>query len=388
MADVDKKNPYASVFIAPWNEQPQEPAPAVGPVVAPTADQATAETPITTTAPSATDNSVLAPKVQNAPALPEFDVNASALELNKALTEYITNNPRKTKEELEKEERRERIAAGIRALGGMATAFSNLAYTGQGAPSQTLAKFDDGEARIDKWRARNDKLWNDYLGAQKLREQLMRQRIADARYEREWQNRLEQQDIANRFRAGTLQNQRDKLAYDKDKDEKDRELKERGLQNTAEYHAATVANARYANQLRAQDIAAKQNGGYYNYPDGRGRGSGNGKTFPLLDGAGGRYDLPDGTFNNDDVVSDLAKTLGIEAEKFGKGKPRSTLLQEIAAKVKADPGARQKLHDWGKMYGFELKNAQPEYDPSKYKRGGGKASGGGVSTQKKPTDYK
>lgn len=200
MEDEKNKNPYSIALEDPLQVARTEDANGV---------------PTTGVTPAATANP-LVPKVQNAPALPEFDVNASALELNKALTEYITNLPVKTKEELERDERRERIAAGIRALGGMATAFSNLAYTGQGAPSQTLAKIDDGEARIDKWRARNDKLWNDYLGAQRLREQLMRQRIADARYEREWQNRLEQQGIANENAAKGLKLRQDELEFKKE----------------------------------------------------------------------------------------------------------------------------------------------------------------------------
>lgn len=322
-----------------------------------------------------TDTDPLAPKEPKAPAMPVFDANASALELNNQITEFLANNPSKTKEEMEREERRERISAGIRAFGNLASAFSNLAFTAQGAPSQTLPKLDDGEARIDKWRARNDKLWADYLNGAKLREQLMRQQIADTRYEREWQNRLEQQDVANKNAAMSLRLREDALRRGLANDAWNHEFRENAQGAMDAYHRATANNAAYANYLRAQDIEAKQNGGYYT------RGGGRNEYVRINDGEGGYYNLPKSDMN-DQTVADLAAFLGLPTTTgFGPGekpKTRSQLMSEIGSAMQKDPKMRNKMREWADMNGYEAEGSQrqPTYDPSKHKRGGSKPAAG------------
>ena len=68
-----------------------------------------------------------------------------------------------TAEERDKRTRAAHAVAGVGALGNVLSAFSNLAFAGQAAPSQTIPSAPDAFGMVGKERDRWDKVQKDYL---------------------------------------------------------------------------------------------------------------------------------------------------------------------------------------------------------------------------------
>lgn len=145
-----------------------------------------------------------------------------------------------SKEEEEKRKRAASAISGIKALGNVANAFSNLIFTGKGAPSQTLPqqKDPDLQAYSDRLKAKRDAFANGRLRAAQMDEarnadlwnrEFRKQQAKDAN-EREraklaWEQKKHDDDLANK--------DADRKSREKMADDKNRVTQEEGAKNRA-----------------------------------------------------------------------------------------------------------------------------------------------------------
>ena len=228
-------------------------------------------------------------KIPDGPSLvtPE-QLNKDNYHWNQDLLNYLETPL--TEEQRARRTRAAHAVAGVGALGNMLNAFSNLAFAGNAAPSQTLPKAPDAGAAVAKERERWDKVAKDYANARMqgrqmdLREWQMAQQAENERVK--GLNEAEKTRYqANVQRYGLeYQQARDAIKDEQDKKRFDLEVEKFGFQKE---------NARADRALRARSIAIQEaanrreqekhndimkNGGDYNYRSaGRGYNSGAGK---------------------------------------------------------------------------------------------------------------
>lgn len=186
------------------------------------------------------------------------------------LSDYVNSLKKPiTPEEEARRERAARAVQGVAGLGNVMTAFSNLAFTGKGAPSQTLPtqQADAMGKEITSWQ---DKLASErekYAAAQlgaKTQQWKMEQE------ERRYADQLEQQGIENTIKLGNLEISRAKLAHDMDYAKQMLNLRVKELMQNGEN--AKNAHIRAMKELGIQEqrlglakdeLKARQDGSYY-----------------------------------------------------------------------------------------------------------------------------
>ena len=174
-----------------------------------------------------------------------------------------------TPEEEARRERAARAVQGVAGLGNVMTAFSNLAFTGKGAPSQTLPtqQADAMGKGITSWQdklaSEREKYAAAMLGA-KTQQWKMEQE------ERRYADALEQQGIENTIKLGNLEISRAKLAHDMDYakqmlDLRIKELMQNG-DNAKNAHTRAMKELGIQEQrlgLAKDELKARQDGSYY-----------------------------------------------------------------------------------------------------------------------------
>lgn len=186
------------------------------------------------------------------------------------LSDYVHSlkKPITPKEEARRE-RAARAVQGVAGLGNVMTAFSNLAFTGKGAPSQTLPtqQTDAMGKGITSWQdklaSEREKYAAAMLGA-KTQQWKMEQE------ERRYADALEQQGIENELKLGNLEVSRAKLAHDMDYakqmlDLRVKELMQNG-ENAKNAHTRAMKELGIQEQrlgLAKDELKARQDGSYY-----------------------------------------------------------------------------------------------------------------------------
>lgn len=192
-----------------------------------------------------------------------------------------------TPEEEARRERAARAVQGVAGLGNLMSAFANLTFTGNGAPSQTLptqsvdAMSDKMTSWKDKLKAEREKYQAAELGA-KVEQWKM------AQDERRYADSLKQQGIENELKLGSLEISRAKLAHDMDYakqmlDLRAKELIQNGTKADRAWEQALAELGLKREQLKLsrEELAARKDGSYYS-----GGGSGSSKWTPVSTHAG------------------------------------------------------------------------------------------------------
>lgn len=186
------------------------------------------------------------------------------------LSDYVNSLKKPiTPEEEARRERAARAVQGVAGLGNVMTAFSNLAFTGKGAPSQTLPtqQADAMGKEITSWQDKlateREKYAAAMLGA-KTQQWKMEQE------ERRYADQLKQQGIENTIKLGNLEMSRAKLAHDMDYakqmlDLRVKELMQNG-ENAKNAHIRAMKELGIQEQrlgLAKDELKARQDGSYY-----------------------------------------------------------------------------------------------------------------------------
>lgn len=186
------------------------------------------------------------------------------------LSDYVNSLKKPiTPEEEARRERAARAVQGVAGLGNVITAFSNLAYTGKGAPSQTLPtqQADAIGKEVTSWQdklaSEREKYAAAMLGA-KTQQWKMEQE------ERRYADQLKQQGIENTIKLGNLEMSRAKLAHDMDYakqmlDLRVKELMQNGIKADRAWQQAKKELNLKEKQLglSEKELEARINGTYY-----------------------------------------------------------------------------------------------------------------------------
>lgn len=218
------------------------------------------------------------------------------------LSDYVNNYLKKpiTPEEEARRERAARAVQGVAGLGNVITAFSNLAFTGKGAPSQTLptqqadAMGKEVTSWQDKLASEREKYAAAMLGA-KTQKWKMEQE------ERKYADQLKQQGIENTIKLGNLEISRAKLAHDMDYAKQMLDLRAKELIQNGEKADQAFAQAmkeldlrKDQLQLSRDELTARQDGSYYS----KSGSTGKAPTYLDVNGTTMRY--------NEDALTDAA----------------------------------------------------------------------------------
>ena len=217
------------------------------------------------------------------------------------LSDYVNSLKKPiTPEEEARRERAARAVQGVAGLGNVMTAFSNLAFTGKGAPSQTLPtqQADAMGKEITSWQ---DKLATErekYAAAQlgaKTQQWKMEQE------ERRYADQLKQQGIENTIKLGNLEMSRAKLAHDMDYAKQMLDLRVKELIQNGKKADQAFAQAmkeldfrKDQLQLSRDELTARQDGSYYS----KSGSTGKAPTYLDVNGITMRY--------NEDALTDAA----------------------------------------------------------------------------------
>lgn len=205
-----------------------------------------------------------------------------------------------TPEEEARRERAARAVQGIGQLGNMMTAFSNLTFTGKGAPSQTLAtaQADKMTDDVTSWRDRLKSEREKYAAADlagKAQQWKMEQE------ERRYADALKQQGIDNAIKLGNIEVSRAKLANDTEYQKQMLDLRVKELvQNGKKADQAFTQAMKELGlkersiQLSEKEQQARKDGSYYS----NSRNGGKAPTYLDVNGTTMRY--------NEDALTDAA----------------------------------------------------------------------------------
>lgn len=186
------------------------------------------------------------------------------------LSDYVNSLKKPiTPEEEARRERAARAVQGVAGLGNVMTAFSNLAFTGKGAPSQTMPtqQVDAMGKEITSWKdklaSEREKYAAAELGARTTQWKMEQD-------ERRYADQLKQQGIDNTIKLGNLEISKAKLAHDMQYANQMLDLRVKELMQQGEI--AAKAHARAMKELGIQEdrlglakdeLKARQDGSYY-----------------------------------------------------------------------------------------------------------------------------
>ena len=237
-----------------------------------------------------------------APEIPTTPVDPTQQKIGAAwLSDYVNSLKKPvTPEEEARRERAARAVQGVAGLGNVMTAFSNLAFTGKGAPSQTLPtqQADAMGKEITSWQdklaSEREKYAAAMLGA-KTQQWKMEQE------ERRYADQLKQQGIENTIKLGNLEMSRAKLAHDMDYAKQMLDLRVKELIQNGKKADQAFAQAmkeldlrKDQLQLSRDELTARQDGSYYS----KSGSTGKAPTYLDVNGMTMRY--------NEDALTDAS----------------------------------------------------------------------------------
>lgn len=241
----------------------------------------------------------------------DVEVTPTGVDYLKQFTEKYTPEVL-TQEELNRRKRAAHVMSGIGALGNAASAISNLIYTGEGAPSQTLPKNVDASAEIAKLeeteKAKRNEIYQrakDRVAQEQAREALQYKYAKDA------------QD--NQYKAAQLKIQLTDL-----------DLKIRKAEREGRLDEARILTESW-NALKAQQDALYAPGRHEAYISAQRASANRSNTAAAKDrdadkltirynSGTGSFSIPKNDWNNPSTLGAIANQLGIEVnwEEFGK----------------------------------------------------------------------
>lgn len=211
-----------------------------------------------------------------------------------------------TQEELNRRKRAAHVMSGIGALGNAASAISNLIYTGEGAPSQTLPKNVDASAEIAKLeeteKAKRNEIYQrakDRVAQEQAREALQYKYVKDA------------QD--NQYKAAELQIKMDDLVLKKEKAEREGRLDEARILTESWKALKAQQDALYAPALNKARTSNYNSGSAANYARAEyyRNGGGGSRSELEIPYNGGTFQVSKNNWNNMSYLSAVAKDLGV-----------------------------------------------------------------------------
>lgn len=211
-----------------------------------------------------------------------------------------------TQEELNRRKRAAHVMSGIGALGNAASAISNLIYTGEGAPSQTLPKNVDASAEIAKLeeteKAKRNEIYQrakDRVAQEQAREALQYKYAKDA------------QD--NQYKAAELQIKMDDLVLKKEKAEREGRLDEARILTESWKALKAQQDALYAPALNKARTSNYNSGSAANYARAEyyRNGGGGSRSELEIPYNGGTFQVSKNNWNNMSYLSAVAKDLGV-----------------------------------------------------------------------------
>lgn len=179
------------------------------------------------------------------------DYQQSLMDFNNYLTNAITAEPMLSAEQRAKRERAAAAIGGFSSLGNIANAFSNLVWTGKGAPSQTLPDAPDFGKGIENLRADERANAQNYIGMAKQRLDAQRARV-------DMLNQQRQQELKNRIAAETARREAELHPYELGiKAAQAQNYGEQARYNASRADEAAV-KAAYADAINASNVAKNQ----------------------------------------------------------------------------------------------------------------------------------
>lgn len=225
-----------------------------------------------------------------------------------------------TQEELNRRKRATHVMSGIGALGNAASAISNLIYTGEGAPSQTLPKNVDASAEIAKLeeteKAKRNEIYQrakDRVAQEQAKEALKYKYAKDAR---DYQYKYAKDAQDNKYKAAELQIKMDDLVLKKEKAEREGRLDEARILTESWKALKAQQDALDAPALNKARTSNYNSGSAANYARAeyyKNGGSGGNKSGKMLDVpyVGGTFQVSKDNWDNMSYLSSLAKDLGV-----------------------------------------------------------------------------
>lgn len=222
-----------------------------------------------------------------------------------------------TQEELNRRKRAAHVMSGIGALGNAASAISNLIYTGEGAPSQTLPKNVDASAEIAKLeeteKAKRNEIYQrakDRVAQEQAKEALKYKYAKDAR---DYQYKYAKDAQDNKYKAAELQIKMDDLVLKKEKAEREGRLDEARILTESWKALKAQQDALDAPALNKARTSNYNSGSAANYARAEyykngGSGSRSELEIPYN---GGTFQVSKNNWNNMSYLSAVAKDLGV-----------------------------------------------------------------------------
>lgn len=241
----------------------------------------------------------------------DVEITPTGVDYLKQFTEKYTPEVL-TEEELNRRKRAAHVMSGIGALGNAASAISNLIYTGEGAPSQTLPKNVGASAEIAKLEETEKAKRNEIY--QRAKDRVAQEQAKEAlkyKYAKDAQD--------NQYKAAQLKMQLTDLDLKIRKAEREGKLDEaRTL--TEQWKAlkaqqdALYAPGRHEAYISAQRASANRS----NTAAAKDRDAD--KLTIRYNSGTGSFSIPKNDWNNPSTLGAIANQLGIEVnwEEFGK----------------------------------------------------------------------
>lgn len=236
----------------------------------------------------------------------------------KSLAETMT--PALSQEEIDRRARAMKQRESFGALGNTLNAFANLMAVGQGAENQTLPTAP--KADVTSWKDKQEAKLAEYNKAKYLD---YRQALEDSWRQREWENKLSEQD--RQQKNIEADRARDDKRYQDALAQQQAELAENIRRNKAS-EAATNRELGIAEQnakTRAYEAETTRNW--------RENGSGKNNTSVVADANGNNYVINKDAFNEPEVMGNVAPLLGIPEHTWQgltKDKKADAIAQAIA----------------------------------------------------------
>ena len=211
-----------------------------------------------------------------------------------------------TEEELNRRKRAAHVMSGIGALGNAASAISNLIYTGEGAPSQTLPKNVDASAEIAKLEETEKAKRNEIY--QRAKDRVAQEQAKEAlkyKYAKDAQD--------NKYKAAELQIKMDDLVLKKEKAEREGRLDEarilteswKALKAQQDALDAPALNRARIGNYNSGSAANSARAEYYR------NGGGGSRSELEIPYNGGTFQVSKNNWNNMSYLSAIAKDLGV-----------------------------------------------------------------------------
>ena len=234
-----------------------------------------------------------------------------------------------TEEELNRRKRAAHVMSGIGALGNAASAISNLIYTGEGAPSQTLPKNVDASAEIAKLEETEKAKRNEIY--QRAKDRVAQEQAKEAlkyKYAKDAQD--------NKYKAAELQIKMDDLVLKKEKAEREGRLDEarilteswKALKAQQDALDAPALNRARIGNYNSGSAANSARAEYYR------NGGGGSRSELEIPYNGGTFQVSKNDWNNMSYLAAVATDLGVPIrykevkDAYGNVSERVTMSSE------------------------------------------------------------